>query len=132
MKELIEIYNLKNDFRKIQMIQEVSLDKKSFAGFKVENSLLFGTKKWFTAIEKGDIKSYIVKGIVNKVLISGHNDFPEFEIKSDIGISKWFREGNDEAYKLGNSIKLVYVIQKYKRPSDITGSIAKCVLKIEI
>lgn len=132
MSQMKEVYNLKNDYRQIRMIQEASLDKKSFAGYKVENDLLFGTREWFTAIEKGEIKSHIIKGTITKVMMAGHGDFPEFEIKNQEGVSIWTREGDNRDYVAGSNVELTYVEQKYKRPSDITGSISKCVLKIEI
>jgi len=130
--KLKQIYNLKNDSRRINMIQEGSLDKNSHAGYKTENGLLFGTKEWFNAIEIGIIAKYTVKGFISRVYMSGHNDYPEFEIESNDGKTTWTREGIDEAYKGGKSIELIYVEQKYKRPTDITGAISKCVIEINI
>jgi len=129
---LKQIYNLKNDSRRIKIIQEASLDKNSYAGYKTENGLLFGTKEWFNAIEKGMIPIHTIKGIISRVYMSGHNDYPEFEIESNEGKTTWTREGIDAAYKVGSSIELIYVEQKYKRPTDITGAISKCVIEIKI
>ncbi len=127
-----EIYNLKDDFMRIRMVQEASLDKKSYAGYKTENSLLFGTRDWFNAIEQGIIPKHIVKGVISRVYMSGHNDYPEFEIESSDSKTTWTREGIDEAYKTGKNIELIYVEQKYKRPTDMTGAISKCVIEIKI
>lgn len=129
---LKQIYNLKDDFKRIKMVQEASLDKNSYAGYKTENGLLFGTKEWFNAIENGIISKHTVKGFISRVYMSGHNDYPEFEIENNEGKTIWTREGIDEAYKDGKSIELIYVEQKYKRPTDITGAISKCVLAIKI
>jgi len=114
------------------MVQEASLNKKNYAGYKIENGLLFGTKEWFSAIENGMISKHIVEGFISRVYMSGHNDYPEFEIENNHGKSTWTREGIDEAYKVGKNIELIYVEQKYKQPTDITGMISKCVIEIKI
>jgi hypothetical protein len=126
------IYSLKGDYGQIKMVQEASLDKKSYAGYKMENGLLFGTKEWFDAIEQGIISRHSVKGIISRVYISGHNDYPEFEIENSEGKTIWSKLGYDAAYQVGKSIELIYVEQKYKRPTDITGTISKCVIEIKI
>lgn len=129
---LKQIYNLKKDLRRIKLIQEASLDKNSYAGYKTENGLLFGTKEWFNAIEKGAVPKHTVRGFISRVFISGHNDYPEFEIQSNDGKTTWTREGVDEAYEVGKSIELIYVEQKYKRPTDIIGAVSKCIIEIKI
>ena len=48
---LKQIYILKNDSSLIKMVQEASVDKNSYAGYKMENGLLIGTKDWFDAID---------------------------------------------------------------------------------
>lgn len=129
---LKQIYNLKNDSRRIKMVQEASLDKGSRSGLKIENGLLFGTNEWFSAIENGIIPKHVINGIISRVYMSGHNDFPECEIESNKGKTTWMREGIDEAYKVGKRIELIYVEQKFKRPIDILGAISKCVIEIKI
>lgn len=126
------IYNLKGDDRRIKMVQEASLDKKSYAGYKLENGLLFGTKEWFGAIETGKILQCVVKGVIARVYMSGHNDYAEFEIENIEGKTVWTRLGADTAYQVGKNIELIYVEQKYKRPTDITGAISKCAIEIRI
>ena len=129
---LKEVYNLIKDKRRIKMVQEASLDPNSRSGFKTENGLLFGSQEWFNAIEKNVIPRHFVKGIISRVYMSGHNDYPEFEIESEEGKTTWTRAGIDSAYKSGKNVELVYINQKYKRPTEITGIAAKCVIKISI
>ncbi len=62
----------------------------------------------------------------------GLNDYPEFEIENRKGKSSWTREGIDDAYKVGKSIEIIYVEQKFKRPIGILGPISKCVIEIKI
>ena len=124
------IYNLKNDKHRIATIQEASLDKASEGGLKIENNLLFGSPEWFEAIEAGQIKKHIIKGKISKVYMSGHNDYPQFEIDSSEGKTNWTRNGNENAYKVGKDVELIYVEQKFKKPSF--QQISNCVLQINI
>jgi len=129
---LEEIYILKADTKKIKRVQDASLDKSSNSGFKIENNLLFGSADWFAAIEKGEIKKHLIQGVISKVYMSGHNDWPEFEIENIEGKSKWTREGVENVYVVGKKIELVYVEQKFKQPIGVLGPITKCVLQISI
>ena len=129
---LKEIYNLKEDLNRIKFIQEASSDKNSFAGYKTENGLLFGTSEWFNAIETGIIPKQTIKGNISRIIMSGHNDFPEFEIKTKTEISIWEKKGVDEEYEIGKYVELTYVKQKYKKPTSLLGAVSKCIIKIKI
>lgn len=126
-----QLYSLKHDSTRIKMIQEASLDSSSRSGFIIENGLLFGTPEWFNALEIGGIKRHIIEGTILDVSLSGHCDFPEFTLQSKNGKSHWERLGNPNAYVVGDKICITYVEQKYKRPSDISGTIAKCIIDIK-
>lgn len=132
MDNLEIVYDLRKDQDKIRLIQTASLDTKSQSGFKTESDLIFGSKDWFNSIDKGKTKKVIVKGLISKVYMSGHNDFPEFEIEDKHGKSSWERLGQDYYYKIGKRIEITYVEQKYKRPIGILGLKSKCVLEIRI
>jgi len=132
MKELPIIYRFKDDKDAINRLQKASKDKKSEYGLKIENELLIGTQKWFRAIDNGLIKKYSIRGTITKVYMSGHNDYPEFEMECNGEKSTWTREGKDELYKQGKEIELTYVIQKFKRSKDIIGSTKKMVIEIRI
>ena len=132
MNSLKVAYRFQEDKEAIERIQSVSKDKNSDYGLKTENGLLVGTKKWFEAIESGVIPKRKIKGQITKVFMSGHNDWPEFELESEEGKSNWTREGFDQLYKVGKHIELTYVIQKYKRPLDILGPTTKKVIEIKI
>ena len=127
MDEVLEVYNLKNDSHLIELIQKASLNPDPHYGLKIEGGLLFGTKEWFNAIEKGAIKSHFLKGVISKVYMAGHNDFPEFEIENKEGKTNWERKGIDEYYKTGRNIELVLVEQKLKR-----GPLIEHVVEIKI
>ena len=125
-------YRFKNDKDSIKRIQNASKDKSSDSGVKIENGLLIGTKDWFKAIDNGEIEKHTLKGVISKVYMSGHNDWPEFEIDCDGNISSWTREGIDKNYEIGKRIEIDFVIQKFKRPIDILGPTTKQVIEIRI
>lgn len=127
MQQLKEVYNLRNDTMTIKAVREASLDKNSFHGFKIENGLLFGTDDWFNAIEANVIKKRAVRGVISKVYMTGHNDFPEFEIQNSQGKSTWERMGDDQFYVVGRDVELTLVEQKTKR-----GVVSQCILQIKI
>ena len=132
MAELISAYKFQEDKEAIKRLQEVSSDPKSDYGLKTENGLLIGTKEWFQAIEDGRLSKETIRGTISKVYMSGHNDWPEFEMENDSGKSTWTREGNDKLYQVGKLIEIDYVIQKYKRPWDMLGPTTKKVVEIRI
>lgn len=125
---LKQIYRLKDDERKIKAIQDASLDKGSYAGYKIEKGLVFGSVEWFNAIENEIIPKHFIKGTISRVYMSGHNDYPEFEILSNGLKSIWGIAGGVQEYEVGNNIELVYVEQKFKR----YGAISKCIIEIKI
>ena len=104
MTEFQTAYKFKDDKEAIKRLQEVSSDPESNYGLKVENGLLVGTKEWFHATENGRLLKETLTGRISKVYMSGHNDWPEFEIESKDGFSTWTREGNDKLYHVGNLV----------------------------
>ena len=126
---LENIYSLRDDRRSIRSVQEVSLDKSSNSGLKIENNLLFGSDEWFNAIENGEIRRHKIVGTISRVFMSGHNDYPQFEIENSEGTTNWTRAGTDTAYKVGRRVEVIYVEQKFKRHLPL---ISKCVLEINI
>lgn len=132
MTELISAYKFQEDKEAIKRLQEVSSDPKSDYGLKTENGLLIGSKEWFQATEDGRLSKETIRGTISKVYMSGHNDWPEFEMENESGKSTWTREGNDQLYLVGKLIEIDYVIQKYKRPLDMLGPTTKQVVEIRI
>ena len=127
MTVLKEIYNLKDDSSYIKRVRDASLDKSSSSGLKIEDGLLYGTEDWFNAIKSGHIKTQVISGIISKVYMAGHNDFPEFEIDSNGSKTCWALKGIDSEYIVGRHVELIYAIQKFKR-----GAPNQCVIKINI
>jgi len=132
MKEFRQTYILQDDLEAINRLQFVSVDKNSNFGLKTENGLLVGSHEWFSAIETARIKKQTIKGEISRIFMSGHNDYPEFEMESCGVKTNWPREGKDDHYKVGKKIELTYVTQKFKRPKDIFGTTTKLIIEIRI
>jgi hypothetical protein len=128
MTELKTVYRLKDDKTRIGILQSASSDSDSSYGLKIQNGLLVGTREWFNAIDSGQIKSVTLHGTITKVFMSGHNDYPEFEVESMGQKTSWTRYGQDEFYKPGKKIELRVVQQKFKRGQTTDLSIE---IKIE-
>ena len=113
MARLRKIYDIKYDPERIAMIQKASAETKEY-GFIPTNGL-FGTPTWWKAIEDGTVASHISEGTITRVFMSGHNDWPEFELSDGHEQARWTREGDAKAYIEGASVRIVYIIQQAKR-----------------
>jgi hypothetical protein len=123
-----KVYNLRNDDIKIRITQEASLSKNTMIGLKIENGFLYGSNEWFCAINNRIIKKNIITGYISRKYISGHNDYPEFEVTEINGTKTiWEIKGNDTFYIEGRKIKILYVPQKFKM-----GKITNCIIEISI
>ena len=101
------IYSLKDDSHSIKLIQDATLNTEKY-GIVSEHGL-FGSDEWWSAIENKAIELKIIEGLISKVYMSGHNDFPQFDINSNGNVTSWERMGIDDFYKVGAKVKLEYV-----------------------
>ncbi len=116
---MIKIYDLRHDRRTITLIQDATLNTED-CGLKLEQGL-FGSQEWWQAIEQGVIPKKQIEGVISRVYMSGHNDFPEFEVTSETAKTNWERKGNDTYFVVGRRAKILYVTQKFKKPLAIHG-----------
>ncbi len=112
-QDLVKLYDLRDDREKTRLVQKATLETKDY-GLVPEHGL-FGSSEWWSAIEDGVIPVVTVDGIISRVFMSGHNDWPEFEIDDGRDKTRWTREGNDEMYQVGRRVRLKYVLQKPKK-----------------
>ena len=115
--EFVKVYDLRTDIPHIQDIQTATLQTAEY-GLKPDHGL-FGSDEWWFAIEEGLIPKLVVDGVISRVYMSGHNDFPEFDVTSDQGKTSWERLGNDRCYVIGRRVHLIYVKQQFKVPLKI-------------
>ena len=114
---MTKVYDLRDDKHTIKLIQNASLNTED-SGLKAEYGL-FGSSEWWRAIDQGSIPKCHMEGVISRVYMSGHNDFPEFEVTSETGKTSWERKGDDRHFVVGRRVKITYVIQKFKKPLEI-------------
>lgn len=112
-KQWVKVYDLSTDYEAISMVQDATLNTKDF-GILPEVAL-YGSSKWWDAINDGRITTYKIEGVISRLFMSGHNDWPQFEIDSRGVKTQWTRLGENELYKEGREITLDYVIQKLRK-----------------
>ena len=73
--------------------------------------------------------------MISEVYMSGHNDFPEFEVDDGTIRTQWMRLGDDSAYIVGRSIRLQYVEMKFKKvigKMPVSDDVCECVIRIDM
>ena len=76
---------------------------------------LYGSEAWWKAIEDGRIPKHEVQGTISRVYMTGHGDWPEFELDTGAVKTRWTRIGDQALYREGREAKVEYVIQKRRK-----------------
>jgi len=108
-----KVYDLADDTRRITLVQKATVETEDYG--LVPEIALYGTKEWWNAIANGRIDRLQIEGRISRVYMSGHNDWPEFEVESDGEKTSWTRCGDDSQYKVGRRVRIEYVWQKAKK-----------------
>lgn len=120
-----KVYDLREDHELIMAVQRATLTTQD-AGLVPEHGL-FGSEEWWRAIGDGRIPVHEVKGVIASIYLSGHNDYPEFEIDDGRGRTSWTRmtsggepgrperSRKEALYEAGRSVRLRYVEQQFRR-----------------
>jgi hypothetical protein len=72
---------------------------------------LYGSDEWWRAVEDGRIPTHVVSGVISRIYLTGHGDWPEFELDSGHEKSRWTRAGDPSLYESGRAVRLEYVLQ---------------------
>jgi len=130
----ILVYDFEKDKERIKDIQDATLNTIDF-GLQIEHGLV-GSDEWWLAIDKGLFSKIVIEGTISRVFMSGHNDYPEFELLTKDGRSNWSRMANtaseDDLYVGGRKARITYIEQKFKKSVPGIGIIDKFVLTIEV
>jgi hypothetical protein len=129
-EEWKKVYDLADDQETVSVIQRASLKTADF-GF-IPEIALFGSKEWWEAIKDGRIPRHEVKGVISRLYMSGHGDWPEFEIQSGRAYSQWTRLGDQGAYEIGKKIRLEFVLQLPKKRRLQGGGSIPHVIRISV
>ncbi|RMH25380.1 MAG: hypothetical protein D6692_11335 [Planctomycetota bacterium] len=113
MGEWVKVYDLAEDEETIRLVQQATLNTEDFG--LVPEVALFGSDEWWQAIQEGRIPSHALHGVISRVFMSGHGDWPEFELEAAGEKSRWTRLGPDDLYRVGNEVRVEYVLQKAKK-----------------
>ncbi len=118
--EIVKIYDLKKEQEYIHLVQKGIVEArdardKLFNKLLIDKYGLFGSLEWWNAIKTGIIPVYAVEGVITRLYVSGHNDFPEMQIDDGHEKTTWMRQGKDEMYEVGRKIKIKYFLQKTSR-----------------
>jgi hypothetical protein len=108
-----KVYDLSQDKETIALVQKASSQTEDF-GF-VSEIALFGSAEWWAAVGDGRIPRHTVEGVISRLYMAGHGDWPEFEIQSSGQTTRWSRFGNQKAYEVGRRVRLDYVLQRPKK-----------------
>jgi hypothetical protein len=124
------VFDLRVAHDDIAAVQDATINS-SWAGLIPDHGL-FGSREWWEAVDDGDIPTHTLSGTIARVYMSGHNDYPEFEVIADGATSSWTRRGDDDTYVVGRGVVIEYVLQRYKTPLEGVGEHFQCVLRILI
>jgi hypothetical protein len=113
MAEWIKVYDLSDDEETIRLGQQAALNTEVFG--LVPEVALFGSEEWWQAIEDGRIPRYEIHGVISRVFMSGHGDWPEFELEAGGEKSRWTRLAPDAPYRVGHEVRIEYVLQRSKK-----------------
>ncbi|MGM0588950.1 MAG: hypothetical protein ACQETE_11070 [Bacteroidota bacterium] len=104
--------------------------KEGLSGFRTKWGL-YGTDDWWENLNTNNLIE-IIEGEISDVYMSGHNDFPEFEVDTGNQKFSFERRGDIRAYEVGKKIKVEAVRNEYISPmSGLEGSLNPMVIKIE-
>lgn len=92
---------------------------------------LYGTEDWLNNLKKDGLIIYL-NGKITNLIMTGHNDFPEFEMETDEGTFQFERLGDESEYQIGKSIRVNAIKRKYIMPiSGFEESLTPVRIEIE-
>lgn len=128
------VYHLRKNETLIRQAQHASLYRDD-VGLEITHGL-FGSDEWWQKIRSGELSVVTLRGVITNVYMSGHNDWPEFEMATPDGQRyQWTREVDerpfDPLFQQGFEVEVDYVVQRLKQDFGF-GFDSKCVLEIRI
>ena len=129
------LYRLKDDPTHVANVQRATLTTSDY-GIEQTHGL-FGSDEWWGHIVAGGLPTHTIRGTITRVFMSGHNDWPEFEIQDNSGhLSRWTRGTNrpedDVLYAPGRAVEIDIVRQRHKRTAWAKDTDTSVVLEIRI
>jgi hypothetical protein len=114
-----KLYALWDDSVGVKRVQDATLNTKDY-GIVSEHGL-FGSPEWWSAIEKGELTVYTVRGVICDLVMESMNDWPVFKILTDAGsVTKSITREHlplraDDHYQIGRNVIWQYVHVRHKK-----------------
>jgi hypothetical protein len=124
--QMNRVYDLRRDHRRIADVQHATQHTDRY-GIVPEHGL-FGSDEWWQAVHTGALETHTIEGRISRVYMSGHGDFPEFEVDDGSSRTQWERFGDDAWFVVGRRVRVAYVFTK----SRYSGELHRTVLGIWI
>jgi len=129
------VYDLARDADHIRRVQHATLSTEQFGILPTHG--LFGSDEWWQRVKSRELPTHTESGVIDRVYMAGHNDFPQFDLLTREGDrSSWERLCNDPCddsrYVAGAAIEVDYVFQQWKRPIPLLGTPTKLVVAIRV
>ncbi len=120
------VYNIISDQR-TKIIQNQIIEKK--LNYRTKFGF-FGTVDWLKNLRK-EGKIEVLEGTISRIFMSGHNDFPMFEIQSDNRNYEFERLGDSQKYVLGKKVLIETTKNQYISPiSGLENTLIPLLIKI--
>lgn len=122
------IYDVRTDNSRTSLIQKRIKEVQS--GFRTKWGL-YGTDEWWENLNENNLVE-IIEGTISDIYMSGHNDFPEFEVNTGDQKFSFERLGDIKAYEIGKKIKIYTVPNKFVNPmSRLEDTLCPMIIKVE-
>lgn len=107
------LYDLRDDKVHVRHLQEATSNRPD-AGLAPIPALV-GSSQWWDEIDSGRYPSTIVGGTIVKVYWGSMGDWPMFTLRTAEGeTTHWTRQGDHTRYVEGLSVRVQYVVQRFK------------------
>ena len=83
------MYDVRQGAETVKATQRTT--RETDGGLALANGLLCYSDEWFNAVETGQLPSEMLEGVITRVFMSGHNDWPEFELEANGARTRWTR-----------------------------------------
>jgi len=121
--DMIQVYDLRRNRNRVADVQHATLHTDRYG--IVPDHGLFGSDEWWQAIGSGAIETHTVEGHISRVYMSGHNDFPEFEVDDGSSRTQWERFGDDDWYVVGRRIRVDFVLTRSRYSGDLSPTVIR-------
>ncbi|MFO0588693.1 MAG: hypothetical protein U0441_14180 [Polyangiaceae bacterium] len=105
-------YDLSTEQGEIDRVQRATLTTERFG--VVPEIALFGSDAWWLAVGDGRIPTHVQTGKIVRLYMTGHGDWPEFELAHGDTKTAWNRLGNRSLYVEGGEARVEYVYEKLR------------------